>query len=256
MALPRIMVAPNGARKLKADHPAVPLTEDEIVACARDCFVAGADGLHLHIRDADGGHLLDAKTYQSAVSAVARAVPDMAIQITTEAVGTYGTEVQKQVALNSGASMVSVSIAEMCRDGEHAAQLFYAECAARGIAVQHILYDVADAALLARVLPEALFRAGALQVLFVLGRYSESQTSDPDELTPFLDWMSQEDLSPDWALCAFGPRETECLARASEAGGKCRIGFENSLFMADGRVAKDNAERVAELVARLASDGR
>ena len=252
MALPRIMVAPNGARKLKADHPAVPLSEDEIVACARDCFAAGADGLHLHIRDADGGHLLDAKTYQSAVNAVARAVPGMAIQITTEAVGVYETDVQKQVALNAGASRVSVSIAEMCRDGEHAAQLFYAESAARGIAVQHILYDVADAALLARVLPEALFRAGALQVLFVLGRYSENQTSDPDELTPFLDWMLQEGISPDWALCAFGPRETDCLERAFQAGGKCRIGFENSLLMADGRVAKDNAERVAELVERLA----
>ncbi len=249
--LPKIMVAPNGARKTKVDHPALPLTRDEIVACARDCFAAGADGLHLHIRDAAGGHFLDVGTYRDVLGAVKAAVPDMAVQITTEAVGVYAPDVQRAVALGSGASLVSVSIAEMCRDGEAAARRFYQEAAARGIAIQHILYDSADAVLLARVLPAAMLRDPALQLLFVLGRYSDGQVSRPDELTPFLDWLNVEELSPDWALCAFGPQETDCLVAAYQAGGKCRIGFENSLYMADGSIAPDNAARVAELVARI-----
>ncbi|MDA5092650.1 3-keto-5-aminohexanoate cleavage protein [Aliiroseovarius sp. KMU-50] len=249
--LPKIMVAPNGARKGKVDHPALPITKDEIVVCARDCFDAGADGLHLHIRDADGGHLLDVETYQEVLAALKVEVPDMAIQITTEAVGIYAPDVQKQVALEVGANLVSVSIAEMCRDDETGAREFYETCAARGIAIQHILYGREDCALLARVLPKAMFCDRSLQLLFVLGRYSDGQVSQPSELQPFLYWMEENALTPDWGLCAFGPHETDCLVAAYRAGGKCRIGFENSFFMADGCIAQDNAARVTELVSRI-----
>jgi uncharacterized protein (DUF849 family) len=42
--LPKIMVAPNGARRTKADHPAVPMTIAEIVETARQCYAEGAGG--------------------------------------------------------------------------------------------------------------------------------------------------------------------------------------------------------------------
>ena len=35
--LPSLMVAPNGARRSKSDHPALPVTLPEIVATARAC---------------------------------------------------------------------------------------------------------------------------------------------------------------------------------------------------------------------------
>ena len=49
--LPKLMVAPNGARKVKKDHPAVPLTISETVATAKSCYEAGAGAIHLHVRD-------------------------------------------------------------------------------------------------------------------------------------------------------------------------------------------------------------
>ena len=249
--LPRIMVAPNGARRQKADHPALPVTLEEMLETAAACHAAGADGLHLHLRDASGGHLLDVDGYRAALRALADAVPDMAVQITTEAVGQYPPEVQRRVALDSGAELVSVSIREMCRDARDVARGFYADCAERGIAVQHILYDLADANLLGDVIGDDALRDPQLQLIYVLGRYSETQTSDPAELDPFLHWLQDRDLAPDWAVCAFGPAETDCLLRAARHGGKCRIGFENSLWNRDGSLARDNAERVAELVALL-----
>ena len=36
--LPNLMVAPNGARKVKKDHPEVPLTIKETVEVAKNCF--------------------------------------------------------------------------------------------------------------------------------------------------------------------------------------------------------------------------
>lgn len=247
MALPRLMVAPNGARKQKSDHPALPITLDEMVTCAKDCAAAGADGLHLHLRDEDGGHLLDAAGYRAAIAAINKAAQELAVQITTEAVGIYDPDTQIEVALNCNASAISASVRELCRDGLPKARSFYDTCAKRGIEVQHILYDTADGDLLQEVLDDAGFRDPALQVLFVLGRYAEGQQSSPDELDAFLDWMVAQGISPDWALCAFGRMETDCLVAAARKGGKCRVGFENSFQNADGSIATDNAERVAEV---------
>ena len=44
---------------------------------------------------------------------------------------------------------------------------------------------------------------------------------------------------------------TKC-SMAVARGGKCRVGFENALVLSDGRIARDNAEKVSDLAARLA----
>ena len=82
--------APNGARKTKADHPALPITPKELAATASDCLDAGASMIHLHVRDAQGRHSLDAELYRTAMSAIRRAVGDqLVIQVTSEAAGVY-----------------------------------------------------------------------------------------------------------------------------------------------------------------------
>ena len=47
------------------------------------------------------------------------------------------------------------------------------------------------------------------------------------------------------AICAFAAEENDTLVTAVAQGGKLRVGFENSLFLPDGRIAADNASRVA-----------
>ena len=249
--LPTVMVAPNGARLGKADHPALPITLDEIVDCAVVCHAAGAGGLHLHLRDADGRHLLDAATYRAAISALQKPCPGLLVQATTEAAGIYAPDAQRHVALNAGATHISASVREICGDPGPAPR-FYRDCAAAGIQVQHILYDVTDAQLLCSVLSDAALHAPQLQLLFVLGRYADQQQSYPENLDPFLAWMTRMDLRPDWAVCAFGRHETDCLLYAADQGGKCRIGFENSRANRDGSRADSNQDRVAELVGLLA----
>ncbi|HKK87110.1 MAG TPA: 3-keto-5-aminohexanoate cleavage protein [Roseovarius sp.] len=246
--LPHLMVAPNGARRTKADHPALPMALPEIVETARDCAAAGADGLHLHLRDGEGCHVLDAGLYREALAELRLTVPQMALQITTEAAGSYAAPHQRAVALESGAGLVSVALREMVQDTEDAvARAFYLECHSRHIFVQHILYDAADFDLLARLLPDELLYDPGLQLIFVLGRYSKDQDSAPDDLTPFLARKEAMGLMPDWAVCAFGRGETDCLCEAHRQGGKLRVGFENSLWNADGRLAQDNAERVHQV---------
>ena len=64
-SLPPLMVAPNGARPSKKDHPAVPVTISETVETAKACFKSGATGIHFHIRDEKGEHILDSATFSA-----------------------------------------------------------------------------------------------------------------------------------------------------------------------------------------------
>ena len=248
--LPKLMVAPNGARKTKADHPALPITLDEIVTEAVNCHEAGADGIHLHVRGKDGGHVLDAGLYREAIEALRDSVPDMLVQITTEAVGLYSPKEQRKIVEDVRPENVSVSLAEMCEGGDIATAVgFYAHCNEADIAVQHILYSPQDLALMRDLLDKRLIDRKAMQVLFVLGRYSENQESMPTDLNPFVAWMSKTCPQVQWGVCAFGQQETNCLLAAHRQNGRIRVGFENSFSNRDGTRAASNSERVAELYA-------
>ncbi|MEM7565687.1 MAG: 3-keto-5-aminohexanoate cleavage protein [Pseudomonadota bacterium] len=257
--LPRLMVAPNGARLTKADHPALPITIEEVVEATLACRDAGADGLHAHIRDEGGAHVLDAGLYRELIAECGRRLPGFQVQITTEAVGRYTPEEQRALVRAVRPASVSVAFREMWPEGAadadaRAATDFYRECAEGGIAVQHILYAPEDVHRFARhlVAPGGL-EPEFLQTLYVLGRYTPGQRSAPEDLAPFLAAATETGVAAtDWAICAFGARETECLAAAVRAGGKVRVGFENNRTMASGKTAASNAERVAEVAAAIA----
>ncbi|PLW77863.1 class III aminotransferase [Cohaesibacter celericrescens] len=259
-ALPHIMVAPNGARKGKKDHPALPITIAETVETARVCSQAGADGLHAHVRDKDGKHCLDAGLYRELLAELKIATPDIYIQITTESVGQYSPAQQRSVVQDVTPAAVSISIREMLGDGEiPEIKRFYQEQEEKGVAVQHILYDTQDVDLITKLCSDGTLPSSRLDLLFVLGRYTTGQTSSPDALHPFLQSLHALEtavgIKADWACCAFGNQETDCLLHAMQRGGKARIGFENNVYHADGSRARDNAERVTALIKSRAAMG-
>ena len=248
--LPRVMVAPNGARRTRSDHPALPLTIEEVVACALACHAAGAGGLHAHVRDASGAHVLDAGLYRELLDELARRAPALFVQITTEAAGRYDAGAQRRLVHDLSPPAVSIAIGEVLSDGDEAAAFrLFGFCDEAGIAVQHILYSPGDVALLAGLVARGVVPGRGLQILHVLGRYAPGQASSPADLDAPL--SSARGLDADWAACAFGQGETACLAEAARRGGKVRVGFENNLHNADGSLARDNAERVAAVVSAL-----
>ena len=252
-SLPAIMVAPNGARRTKADHPALPVTISETVEAARSAFEAGADGLHAHVRDRQQKHCLDAGLYRELLSELALTVPDMFAQITTEAVGQYSPSEQRELVRAVEPKAVSIALREMMSEGDTPEiSGFYHEQRNRGVAIQHILYDEADVDHLTEACAAGLIPSEGLQLLFVLGRYTTGQQSSPDDLNPFMSSLTRLEeklgMKADWACCAFGQGETDCLLRAMALGGKVRIGFENNLFNRDGSLAASNSERVKDLI--------
>jgi 3-keto-5-aminohexanoate cleavage enzyme len=248
-SLPAIMVAPNGARLKKTDHPALPETIAETVSTALACARAGAGGIHAHVRDKDGNHSLDEGLYRELLSELAQTVPDMQHQITTEAVGRYTPTRQRRLVRAIRPKSVSISLAEMTSQGwDTEVEHFYRWCGESGVAVQHILYSPDDLANLLSLSARGQLPDGQLQMLFVLGRYGQAVPSQPETLPSFLNLLPQLARQPDWAVCAFGRSETVCLRAAERLGGKIRIGFENNTINEDGTIARDNAERISQFI--------
>lgn len=250
--LPQIMVAPNGARRSRQDHPALPVQLEDTVTTAIACQKAGAGGLHAHVRDTEGGHVLDAGLYLELLTELKQRAPDLAVQITTEAVGRYSPQEQRDLVTAVMPNFVSIALKEM-KAGESDAELrrFYHWAHDAGIGVQHILYAPEEVLQLAAYVEKDVIPAQDLEMLFVLGRYATNQESDVSDLAPFIVNAKQCLETAGWALCAFGKKETQCLVESIDKGGKARIGFENNLHNSDGSIAANNAERVGELVAAL-----
>lgn len=251
-----LAVAPNGARKTKRDHPALPMTPDEIAVCAAACVDAGAAMIHLHVRDREGRHTLDVDAYQAALDAVAREVGDrILVQVTSEAVGVYEPDEQMAMVRALHPEAVSLAVRELVPDAdrERPAADFFAWLHREGILPQYILYSDADLARFDDLISRGIIPPGPHFVLFVLGRYTAGQRSHPLDLVPF---VSGNRADHRWAVCAFGVRETACAVAAAALGGHVRVGFENNMTMPDGTLAADNAALVRATAAGIAGIGR
>jgi uncharacterized protein (DUF849 family) len=251
-----IMVAPNGARKGHAEHSNLPITIEETVKDALECQVAGAQAIHLHVRDDQGKHTLDSSRYIAATDAVRKAAGlDFPIQITTEAVGMFKPHEQIAVVKAVKPEAVSIATKELIPDAsaEAAGAELYRWAYDNKIAVQHIVYVPNEFDHLLDLMKRGIVPGERHSVIFPLGRYASDQESDPAELVPFVARVQDNGGAArfDWWTCAFGASETASLVATAALGGHCRIGFENSFINSDGGRAASNAERIKDLRAGL-----
>ncbi|WP_090045822.1 3-keto-5-aminohexanoate cleavage protein [Limnohabitans sp. 2KL-27] len=242
-----ITVAPNGAYKQRPDHPALPITASELGQTAKLCLDAGAAMIHMHIRDAQGRHSLDVQGYRDAQQAVKQAVGDaMIIQVTSEAARVYKAPEQIAMVTTLKPEAVSVGLREVDQPeiGDAGLAQFFGWLAKERVMTQVIVYDVADLQRWQALRAQGVIPDAPWSLLFVLGRYSVGQTSEPQDLLPFV--MAHTGNEP-WSMCAFGAGEHACATTAAALGGHVRVGFENNLLLNNGQVAPDNAALVRQV---------
>ncbi|MFG1345815.1 3-keto-5-aminohexanoate cleavage protein [Xanthobacter autotrophicus DSM 431] len=236
--------APNGASRTKADHPALPMTAADLARTAAEIAEAGAALIHIHVRDAEGRHLLDADAYREATAAIRAEVGTrLVVQVTSEAAGRYKAPEQIAVVRAVRPEAVSLALREIVPDeaSEPAAADFFAWLRREKVFVQIILYSAEEVVRYATLKARGVLGEGEDFPLFVLGRYTAGQVSTPADLLPFLAAGAPPRL---WAMCAFGPKENACALVAAGLGGHVRVGFENNLFAPDGTLAANNAAQV------------
>lgn len=250
-----IAVAPNGGRRTKADHPALPITPAELATCAAECLEAGAAMIHVHVRDRDGRHLLDADAYRAATEAIRAAVGEqMVLQVTSESLGYYEPAAQAAVVRELRPEAVSLALREFLRgpedEGDFAALLTWLKEAE--VLPQIILFAPEEMAQLQALFQRGLIPWDDVPILYAIGRYKTGQTATPEELVPFLE-MPQP---CHWMACAFGQQEASVLTAAALMGGHVRTGFENNFALPDGSMAASNADLVRAVARPLTALGR
>ncbi len=251
-----IAVAPNGARKQKSDHPALPITAMELANTAEACHKVGACMIHLHVRDKQGGHLLDAEAYRVATAAVRAATgPEMIIQVTTEAVGMYSMDKQISVVKTLKPEAVSLAVREFCGCAEQlqTAAEFFAWLVKERVCPQYIIHSLEDAIKFKELRSRAVIPGDSVAVLFVLGRYAASNALPDAQLATMLDCAGNNIV---WSVCAFGASEAAQMLEVAALGGHARVGFENNMQLINGETARDNAELVTQVAARVEGLGR
>lgn len=251
-----LAVAPNGGRKTKADHPALPLTGDELARTAAECLERGASMIHLHVRDAEGRHCLDPEAYRATIGHICEAVGDrLVLQITSESLGAYSPAEQRAAVLKTNPEAVSLALRELAPEptDEKDFCIFLGKLKQMRVWPQIILYTPAEAERLGAMVKQGLIPFDKLSVLYALGRFSVTRTALPRDLLPF--------LAPDmprfhsWSVCAFGRRETACVTAAALLGGHARVGFENNVALPDGTRAGSNADLVGAAAQALDAVG-
>ncbi|WP_371494439.1 3-keto-5-aminohexanoate cleavage protein [Kitasatospora sp. NBC_00374] len=76
-----IQAAPYGPEWLPGDAEDLPLTMEEHVQAAVDCYDAGATVLHIHVRELDGHGSKRMSMFNELIGRLREAVPDMVLQI-------------------------------------------------------------------------------------------------------------------------------------------------------------------------------
>lgn len=251
-----LMASPTGARRTKADHPALAMTPGEIAAEARACLDVGASALHVHVRDPRTGlHSLDPELYRAAFAAIEAGVGkgQLILQATTESAGRYRPPEQMAAVRALRPEAVSLALSELWPEdadaaGERDAAEFLDWLERERIAAQYICYTAMEFRRFLDLRRRGLIPGEHPSLIFVLGRYADGQEGEPCFLLPFFEaerFDVPEEQLP-WMVCAFGQREGACALTAAGLGGHVRVGFENNLLLADGRRAPSTAALVGQ----------
>ena len=252
MTLVLLTVAPNGARKTKADLPIIPLTAEEIGKDARACQQAGASMIHLHVRNAKGEHSLDSALYKAAIEQIqAQTEESLFIQVTSEAVGKYSPDEQFEMIHQLKPQGVSIGLREIKHADELEINAHFNWMRDNDVFPQLILYNQHDLQLYKRWLEEGVLVGNAYPLLFVIGKHQVEGVFDKSVLQDKLEMSASS-----WMVCAFGTQEYSVGKLATKLGGHVRLGFENNHLLDDGSSAKNNAEIIMQMANHILAEGK
>jgi 3-keto-5-aminohexanoate cleavage enzyme len=251
-----VTVAPTGAEATRADNPAVPYTPREIATASAEAAAAGATVVHLHVREPDGTPSGRVELFRETIDLI-RAETDLIAMVSTGGAVGMSAE-QRTTGLAAAPDLAGIETGSL-NFGDEAfvttrpQSLAIAERArSAGIGLEVEAFDVGHVVEAVRML-EAGELPAPLRANLVLGVRGGCDAS-PEGLA------AMRRPLPDgthWSLTCVGPGQRRMLALAVLHGaGGIRVGLEDSVHLRRGRLARSNAEQVADAVALVEALGR
>lgn len=229
----------NGGRS-RDDHPAVPLTADELAADAAACVAAGAGALHIHPRDPEGEQTLEAEPTAVVLQAVRAAVPDVPVGGTT-LLDICAGDAERRLAMVRAWTVkpdfVSLNLEEPGAD-----ELARALIDELGVGVEAGVFTVADAEALAA----SSFRDELVRVLIEVD--DADGAAAVDRAWAIEAALDRAGIGAPRLHHGYEAATWAVIDAALARGRDVRIGLEDTLIMRDGARAPRNAELVAAVL--------
>lgn len=260
-----ITVAQTGAFQGKEANPAIPITPDEIASSAYDCVNAGASIIHIHARDKNGLSSNDSKIY-SEIGSKIKARCNPILQYST------APSIQEGATAEDGMKLLDdkdLFVPEMCS----------LDCSLIGTSwkgrtiihhwTREFLIKYIQKMRKLRIKPEfECFNIETLEDIFgiygpkklldepislsfVMGmeRISQGAISFSEENLDFMIKKLPKDKQVNFTTIAIGSKNhLHGLALSILKGGHIRVGLEDNIYSAPGRLLKSNAEIVEKAV--------
>jgi uncharacterized protein (DUF849 family) len=234
----RIKACLNG-RRTPVDHPAVPVTPDQLAVAAAEAVTAGAEAVHLHPRGADGRESLRAADVGAAVAAVRTACPGTPVGVTTGLWATGNGWTRRDEVMSwsdlepaQRPDFASVNLSE------NGWQELTGILADAGIGAEAGVWSVADAEAAAGFAPSA----GWLRIMVEVARATaETATMRADEI---LDVLYAARMTAPVLLHGENESCWPLVAHAGRLGLATRIGLEDVLTGPGGQDVPGNADLV------------
>jgi 3-keto-5-aminohexanoate cleavage enzyme len=244
-----VTVATTGAWPTKQHNPKVPLTPKDIAADVHECWQAGAAIAHLHMRDKDGKGTMDIGRFTETVGLI-REKCDIVINLTTsgDLNATDETRMAHVVALKPELASYDAGSMNWMHSTlfiNHPAFLEKLGKTMTEIGVRPEI-EVFDAGMLYNA--EHYMKKGVITspgyFQFVLGA-AGGMAATVENLV-FLRGLLPPGAK--WSALGIGAAHLPILYATIAMGGNVRVGLEDNVFYAKGRLAKSNAEFVERAV--------
>ena len=260
-----ITVAQTGAFHGKSANPNLPITPDEISQSAYDCYNAGAAIVHVHARNKEGISSNDPNIYNEIGSRI-RTKCNIITQYSTAPANVHGATAEDGMKLLYDPNLVKpdmcsldCSLISTTWEGRTFVHEWYRDFLLKyakmmkdmGIKPELECFEPTSIEDVFNVMQPAGVLDGPVSLSFVMGmdRISQGAISFSEENLDFMIRKLPKDQFVNFSTISIGAKNhVPGMAMTVLKGGGARVGMEDNIYYAPGRLLKSNAEMVERAV--------
>ncbi len=250
-----ITAAVNGAEVTRENTPIVPYTPEEVANAAIEAAEAGASIIHVHARYPDGTATQDKEVYREIIERI-QAKSRVIVQVSTGgAVGMTASERADVISLKPEMATLSAGTVNFGDGVFYNApadiEEFARQMMEHGVRPEIEVFDTGMIATAMRLMKKGLLQ-GPLHFDLVMG----VPGGVPAEMANLLHMVSMLPNGSTWTVAGIGRAQLTMATAGILLGGHARVGLEDNIYYAKGRLATSNAELVSRVVRLAAELGR
>lgn len=254
-----ITAAVTGSITSREDNAALPITEEEIVDAAVDCWKAGAAVIHLHARDENGLPTQDIEVFQRLIRGIREKDCDAVLNTSTGAAGGRVEDFDERLApvrlgpeiatldcgsVNFGDERVLLGPYRFLQDATR-------QMKERGVVPEIEVFDSGMITSALRLIEEGLIEFPGLWQLCVGVRGAASA-----DLQTVAYLVSRLPKGAVWGMLGVGRHQLPVNLISLAYGGHIRTGLEDNIYYHPGQPAESNTQLVKRTVRLAAEFGR